>query len=45
MLDEAQNDKPKNKFFDNIAVDNFLFAATIISMLTVAAIYILYVDM
>ena len=38
MLDEAQNDKPKNEFFDNIAVDIFLFAATIISMLTVAAI-------
>ena len=27
MLDEAQNDKPKNEFFDNIAVDIFLFAA------------------
>ena len=38
MLDEAQNDKPKNEFFDNIAVDIFLFAAAIISMLTVAAI-------
>ena len=38
MLDEAQNDKPKNEFFDNIAVDIFLFAAVIISMLTVAAI-------
>ena len=38
MLDEAQNDKPKNEFFDNIAVDILLFAATIISMLTVAAI-------
>ena len=38
MLDKAQSDKPKNEFFDNIAVDIFLFAATIISMLAVAAI-------
>ena len=38
MLDEAQNNKPKNEFFDNNAVDIFLFAAAIISMLTVAAI-------
>ena len=38
MLDEAQNNKPKNEFFDNIAVDIFLFAAAIISVLTVAAI-------
>ena len=38
MLDEAQNDTPKNEFFDNNAVDIFLFAATIISMLAVAAI-------
>ena len=38
MLDEAQNDKPKNEFFDNIALDIFLFAAAIISMLTVVAI-------
>ena len=38
MLDEAQKDKPKNEFFDNIAIDIFLFAATIISMLTVPAI-------
>ena len=38
MLDEAQNNKPKNEFFDNIAVDIFLFAATIISMLTIVAI-------
>ena len=38
MLDEAQNDKPKNEFFDNIAIDIFLFAAAIISMLTIAAI-------
>ena len=38
MLDETQNDKPKNEFFDNIAIDIFLFAAAIISMLTVVAI-------
>ena len=38
MLDEAQNDKPKNEFFDNIAIDIFLFVAAIISMLAVAAI-------
>ena len=38
MLDEEQNDKLKNEFFDYIAVDIFLFAATIISMLAVAAI-------
>ena len=38
MLDEAQNVKPKNEFFGNIAVDIFLFAATIIPMLTVTAI-------
>ena len=38
MLDEAQNDKHKNDFFDNIAVDIFLFSATINSMLAVAAI-------
>ena len=38
MLDEAQDDKPKNDFFDNIAVDIFLFIATIISMLAVTAI-------
>ena len=30
--------KTKNKFFDNIAIDNFLFIATIISMLAVIAI-------
>ena len=36
MLDEAQNNKPKNEFFDNIALDIFLFAAAIISMLTIA---------
>ena len=38
MLDEAQNDKPKNEFFDNIAIDIFLFVAAIISMLAVTAI-------
>ena len=38
ILDEAWNDKPKNDFFDNIAIDIFLFAAAIISMLTVIAI-------
>ena len=38
MLDEAQNNKPKNEFFDNIAIDIFLFVTTIISMLAVAAI-------
>ena len=38
MLDEAQENKPKNEFFDNIAIDIFLFVATIVSMLAVAAI-------
>ena len=38
MLDKAQENKPKNEFFDNIAVDIFLFVATIISMLAVTAI-------
>ena len=38
MLDKAQNDKPKNEFFDNIAIDIFLFVAAIISMLAVTAI-------
>ena len=38
MLDKTQNDKPKDDFFDNIAIDIFLFAAAIISMLTIAAI-------
>ena len=38
MLDEAQNDKPRNEFFDNIAIDIFLFIAAIISILAVAAI-------
>ena len=38
MLDKTQNDKPKNEFFGNIAIDIFLFAAAIISMLTIVAI-------
>ena len=38
MLDETQNDKPKNEFFDNIAIDIFLFTDAIISMLTIVAI-------
>ena len=38
MLDEAWNNKPKNEFFDNVAIDIFPFAATIFSMLTVIAI-------
>ena len=38
ILDEAQNNKSKKEFFDNIAVDILLFAAAIISMLAVTAI-------
>ena len=38
MLDKAQENKPKNEFFNNIAIDIFLFVATIISMLAVIAI-------
>ena len=38
MLDETQKDKPKDDFFDNIAIDIFLLAAAIISMLTIVAI-------
>ena len=38
MLDETQKDKPKDDFFDNIAIDIFLFAAAIISMLTIVSI-------
>ena len=38
ILGEEQNDRPKNEFFDNVAVDIFLFAAAIISMLMVVAI-------
>ena len=38
MLDKAQENKPKNEFFDNIAIDIFLFVAAIISMLAVIAI-------
>ena len=38
MLDKSQENKPKNEFFDNIAIDIFLFVAAIISMLAVIAI-------
>ena len=38
MLDNTWEDKPKDDFFDNIAVDIFLFVTTIISMLAVTAI-------
>ena len=38
MLDGTQKDKPKDNFFDNIAIDIFLFSAAIISMLTIVAI-------
>ena len=38
MLDKTWEDKPKDDFFDNIAIDIFLFAAAIISMLTIVAI-------
>ena len=38
MLDKTWKDKPKDDFFDNIAVDIFLFVASIISMLAVMAI-------
>ena len=38
MLDEAQENKPKNEFFDNIAIIILLFVAAIISMLVVIAI-------
>ena len=38
MLDEAQENKPKNEFFDNIAIDIFLFVPAIVSMLAVIAI-------
>ena len=38
MLDKAQENKPKNEFFDNIATDIFLFLVAIISMLAVIAI-------
>ena len=36
--DNKHENKPKNKFFDNIAIDIFLFVAAIISMLAVVAI-------
>ena len=38
MLDKSQENKPKNEFFDNIAIDIFLFITSIISMLAVIAI-------
>ena len=38
MVDKAQENKPKNEFFDNIAIDIFLFVAAIVSMLAVIAI-------
>ena len=37
-LDNTHKNKSKNKFFDNIAIDIFLFTAAIISMLVVVAI-------
>ena len=38
MLDKAQENKPKNEFFDNIAIDISLFVAAVISMLALIAI-------
>ena len=38
MLDKTWEDKPKDDFFDNIAIDIFLFSAAITSMLTIVAI-------
>ena len=38
MLDKEQENKPKNEFFNNIAIDFFLFVAGIISMFAVIAI-------
>ena len=38
MAEKAQENKPKNEFFNNIAIDIFIFVATIISMLAVIAI-------
>ena len=37
-LDNTHENKTKNKFFDNIAIDIFLFIAAIISMLVVKAV-------
>ena len=37
-LDKSQENKTKNDFFDNIAIDIFLFIAAITSMLVVIAI-------
>ena len=38
MLDKSQQNKTKDDFFDNIAIDIFLFIAAIISMFAVMAI-------
>ena len=38
MLDKTWKDKPKDDFFDNMAIDIFLFAATMLSMLAIVAI-------
>ena len=38
MLDKSQENKTKNEFFDNIAIDIFLIIAAIISMLAVISI-------
>ena len=38
MVDETQENKPKNEFFDNIAIDIFLLVVSIVSMLAVIAI-------
>ena len=38
ILDKSQENKPNSDFFDNIAIDIFLFVAAIISMLAVIAI-------
>ena len=37
-LDNSQENKSKHKFFDNVAIDTFLFIVAIISMLEVIAI-------
>ena len=37
-LDKSHKNKTKQKFFDNIAIDIFLFTAAIISMLVVVAV-------
>ena len=38
MVNKAQENKPKNEFFDSIAIDIFLFVAAIVSMLALIAI-------